>query len=155
MTVSCLLERGHVRGRVAQALGEAARDGQGEAPSDLLEQLARFIAELHQAGVYFRSLHLGNVVLTPQGKLGLIDIADLSIQRWPLLGSQRLRNFRHMLRDARDPMAVARPFKLSAYRVELFDTISLTLDRYGWSAKTFMVVGRSWAGEGTIQPGLE
>jgi tRNA A-37 threonylcarbamoyl transferase component Bud32 len=78
------------------------RDGQGEAPSDLLEQLARFIAELHQAGVYFRSLHLGNVVLTPQGKLGLIDIADLSIQRWPLLGSQRLRNFRHMLRDARD-----------------------------------------------------
>lgn len=78
------------------------RDGQGEAPTDLLEQLARFIAELHQAGVYFRSLHLGNVVLTPQGKLGLIDIADLSFQRWPLLGSQRLRNFRHMLRDSRD-----------------------------------------------------
>jgi hypothetical protein len=55
-----------------------------------------------------------------------------------------------MLRDARDPMAVALPFKLSAYRVELFDTISLTLDRYGWTAKTFMVLGREWAGDGSI-----
>ena len=33
-----------------------------------------------------------------------------------------------------------------AYRVELFDTISLTLARYGWSAKTFMVLGREWSG---------
>jgi hypothetical protein len=55
-----------------------------------------------------------------------------------------------MLRDARDPMAVALPFKLSAYRVELFDTISLTLDRYGWSAKTFIVLGREWSGDGSI-----
>lgn len=78
------------------------RDGQGEAPADLLEQLALFIAQLHRSGVYFRSLHLGNVVLTPQGSLGLIDIADLNFQRWPLWRSQRLRNFRHMLRDERD-----------------------------------------------------
>lgn len=78
------------------------RDGQGQAPDDLLEQLAAFIARLHQAGIYFRSLHLGNVVLTPQGSLGLIDIADLKCQRWPLLSSQRQRNFRHMLRDPRD-----------------------------------------------------
>jgi hypothetical protein len=55
-----------------------------------------------------------------------------------------------MLRDARDPMAVALPFKLSAYRVELFDTISLTLDRYGWTAKTFIVLGREWSGDGSI-----
>jgi hypothetical protein len=55
-----------------------------------------------------------------------------------------------MLRDARDPLAVVLPFKLSAYRVELFDTISLTLARYGWTAKTFMVLGREWAGDGSI-----
>ena len=55
-----------------------------------------------------------------------------------------------MLRDARDPLAVVLPFKLSAYRVELFDTISLTLARYGWSAKTFMVLGREWSGDGSI-----
>lgn len=55
-----------------------------------------------------------------------------------------------MLRDARDPLTVALPFKLSAYRVELFDTISLTIARYGWTDKTFMVLGREWSGDGSI-----
>lgn len=73
-----------------------------DAPSDLFERLAVFIASLHEKGIYFRSLHLGNVVLTPNGELGLIDIADLKIQRRPLSRAQRLRNFRHMLRDAKD-----------------------------------------------------
>ena len=31
------------------------------------------------ARVYFRSLHLGNVVRTPEGRMGLIDIADLRV----------------------------------------------------------------------------
>ncbi len=56
-----------------------------------------------------------------------------------------------MLRDARDPLSVTLPFKLSAYRIELFDTVSLTLTRYGWSAKTFMVLGREWTHDGAIK----
>lgn len=71
-------------------------------PERLLEHLASFVAQLHEQGVYFRSLHLGNIVLTPEGQLGLIDIADLQVQRRPLSDAQRLRNFRHMLRDAED-----------------------------------------------------
>lgn len=55
------------------------------------------------------------------------------------------------LRDARDPLTVTLPFKLAAYRVELFDTVALTLARYGWSAKTFMVVQRQWTLEGLLQ----
>nr|WP_314876296.1 phosphotransferase [uncultured Pseudomonas sp.] len=72
-----------------------------EVPADhnqLRAQLGRFIAILHERGVYFRSAHMGNVVLTPEGELGLIDIADLRIFRRPLRKSQRLRNFKHMLR---------------------------------------------------------
>ncbi|WP_090216333.1 BUD32 family EKC/KEOPS complex subunit [Geopseudomonas guangdongensis] len=61
----------------------------------LLPQLASFIGLLHASGVYFRSLHLGNIVRTPDGLLGLIDIADLQLRRPPL--SQRLirRNREH------------------------------------------------------------
>jgi hypothetical protein len=55
-----------------------------------------------------------------------------------------------MMRDARDPLVVELPFKLSAYPLELFDTVSLTLARYGWSAKTFMVLGRQWSADGSI-----
>lgn len=55
-----------------------------------------------------------------------------------------------MLRDARDPLTVELPFKLRAYPLELFDTVDLTISRYGWAAKTFMVIGRVWTAEGSI-----
>ncbi|PWB33045.1 toluene tolerance protein [Pseudomonas sp. SDI] len=69
---------------------------------ELRRQLGRFIAQLHEKGIYFRSAHLGNVVLTPDGQLGLIDIADLRTYRRPLRKAQRLRNFKHMLRYQED-----------------------------------------------------
>ncbi|MBF8731185.1 MULTISPECIES: toluene tolerance protein [Pseudomonas] len=72
---------------------------QGQA---LRTQLGHFVAHLHEVGIYFRSLHLGNVVLTPDNQLGLIDIADLQRQRHPLRDSQRERNFHHMLRYRQD-----------------------------------------------------
>ena len=79
-----------------QLLGDAASDDQ------LRMQLGRFIARLHETGVYFRSAHLGNVVLTPEGHLGLIDIADMKTYRRPLRRQLRLRNFKHMLRYPQD-----------------------------------------------------
>jgi tRNA A-37 threonylcarbamoyl transferase component Bud32 len=74
----------------------------GSATAQLRTELGAFLGYLHESGVYFRSVHLGNVVLTPERKLGLIDIADLRLYRRPLSRSLRLRNFRHMLRYATD-----------------------------------------------------
>lgn len=68
----------------------------------LHERLGRFVARLHEAGVYFRSLHLGNIVLTPEGAFGLIDIADLRAGARPLPAQRRRRNLQHLLRDAQD-----------------------------------------------------
>ena len=65
-------------------------------------QAGRFIASLHQMGILFRSIHLGNVVKMPDGELGLIDVADLSRQAFPLFRSQRKRNFRHLFRPDED-----------------------------------------------------
>jgi tRNA A-37 threonylcarbamoyl transferase component Bud32 len=64
----------------------------------LIGQVGAFVAALHQNGVYFRSLHFGNIVQTPQGELGLIDIADMTIKPWRLSRNQRLRNLRHLIR---------------------------------------------------------
>jgi hypothetical protein len=55
-----------------------------------------------------------------------------------------------MMRDARDPLTVELPFKLRAYPLELFDTVSLTLSRYGWAAKTFMILSRVWNADGSL-----
>ncbi|WPO99568.1 toluene tolerance protein [Pseudomonas sp. HR96] len=64
----------------------------------LLARFGRFVADLHRLGIYFRSVHLGNVVLTPDDRLGLIDIADLRTYRRGLPKSLCLRNFQHMRR---------------------------------------------------------
>jgi len=58
----------------------------------LRDAFSRFVRRLHDLGVYFRSLHLGNVVLTPSGELGLIDISDIRIHRGPLSMFWRKRN---------------------------------------------------------------
>ena len=58
------------------------------------------LVELHEKGVYFRSLHLGNVVCTPDGRLGLIDIADARMSRRPLRRHQRIRNLQRLLKTA-------------------------------------------------------
>lgn len=84
--------------------GQTLRQVMNEATSgdELRAQLGSFIAELHGKGIYFRSAHLGNVILTPEGALGLIDISDMKTSRRPLHKSLRLRNFKHMLRYPQD-----------------------------------------------------
>ncbi|WP_433589139.1 O-antigen ligase family protein [Pseudomonas koreensis] len=64
----------------------------------LVERFGKFMAQLHEKGVYFRSLHLGNVLVLEDGEFGLIDLADLRIYPTPLSLSLRQRNLRHMQR---------------------------------------------------------
>nr|WP_246262297.1 toluene tolerance protein [Aromatoleum evansii] len=73
-----------------------------EERSALLLRLAGFIARLHDEGIYFRSLHLGNVLLMPDGGFGLIDVSDMSVQRGPISRHKRVRNFRHVFRYKAD-----------------------------------------------------
>lgn len=62
---------------------------------DLTPKLAEFINGLHERGVYFRSLHLGNIVMSDNGQLGLIDISDLRIRKRPLSQPLIRRNREH------------------------------------------------------------
>jgi hypothetical protein len=72
-------------------------------PALLLAAVAGFMAVLHQKGVYFRSLHFGNIIVAPGHlELGLIDVADMTIWHKPLGARLRARNFRHMLRCRED-----------------------------------------------------
>ncbi|BFO06464.1 Uncharacterised protein [Pseudomonas putida] len=64
----------------------------------LMPQLIELIRHLHRSGIYFRSLHLGNVVMTPDQRLGLIDVADMRFLRAPLSARMVRRNVQHMAR---------------------------------------------------------
>ena len=62
----------------------------------LLPDVAADIHHLHRNGIYFRSLHLGNVLQLPEGGFGLIDFLDLRLKRGPLGRSLVRRNFAHL-----------------------------------------------------------
>ncbi|YCH26742.1 polymerase [Pseudomonas sp. D2-5] len=68
----------------------------------LVRQFGTFLGELHQLGVYFRSLHLGNVLLLPDGSFGLIDLSDMKLETRPLASWKRRRNLQHILRYGED-----------------------------------------------------
>lgn len=70
--------------------------------AEFIEALAVFLCKLHQGGIHFHSLHTGNVVRTPEGKLGLIDISDLSIYPWPLFCNTRVRSFKRLCKYPED-----------------------------------------------------
>ena len=67
-----------------------------------VRQFGAFLAHLHQSGVYFRSLHLGNVLRLPDGTLGLIDLSDMKVGSHPLNAGKRKRNIQHILRYPED-----------------------------------------------------
>lgn len=57
-----------------------------------IPRLAEFVCALHARGVYFRGLHLGNVILGHDGGLGLIDVQDIRFRTRPLGRRRRERN---------------------------------------------------------------
>lgn len=69
---------------------------QRESFDAVLPAFAAYIRQLHESGIYFRSLHLGNVLLLPEGGFGLIDFLDLRFKRRPLRRGLVRRNFAHL-----------------------------------------------------------
>lgn len=67
-----------------------------------LTHFGDFLGQIHQSGVYFRSLHLGNVLSMPDREYALIDVSDMKIFSRPLSFWQRSRNVEHMMRYKED-----------------------------------------------------
>lgn len=80
-----------------------------ELTTEHAQKLGVFIAKLHDLGIYFRGLHSGNIVFTPEGQFGLIDISEMTIFPWRLERRRRKRNFARYWRSA----AEAESFGLS------------------------------------------
>lgn len=67
-----------------------------------IRQFGILLATLHENGVYFRSIHLANVLVLPNKQLGLIDFADMSKQSFALSQCKRVRNLKHLRRYEND-----------------------------------------------------
>ncbi len=97
--VYCLPQQRHLLS-YGKIEGQSAREllCQGDKNNDLIRRLITFIAELHTKGVYFRSLHFGNIIINSQGDMALIDISDLKVYSRGLSSKQRIRNWKHLLK---------------------------------------------------------
>ena len=73
-------------------------NARGEFNSSLIRKFGQFVAQLHHKGVYFSSLHLGNVVLTEDNEFGLIDISDMRIVYFPIPLWTRETNLDYLFR---------------------------------------------------------
>lgn len=71
-------------------------------PDTILEELIPFLIELHNKGIYFRGIHLANVLKLDNGHHGIIDMADLRFKRGPLSMNLRVRNLKHMFKNKDD-----------------------------------------------------
>jgi tRNA A-37 threonylcarbamoyl transferase component Bud32 len=83
--------------------GQSLRDllSSNEASTSLMYRVGGFIAHLHEHGIYFRSLHPGNIIVDA-AQLGLIDLLDMRFKGRPLSRWQRRRNWLHFLRTRVD-----------------------------------------------------
>ena len=88
---SHLVEYAPIKGELLRAALQNSTDNK------LLADTARYIAKLHDKGVYFRSLHFENIIYDGN-RFGLIDVADMKIYSRPLNKNLRERNFQHFLR---------------------------------------------------------
>lgn len=92
----------------APLAGETLRDAMEnaqQAPA-LFDRYAAFLAELHQKGVFFRGIHFGNIIVTPNGAMGLVDLAPARFYGRPLSVAKRVRNLAHIIDNRLDRQRV-------------------------------------------------
>jgi tRNA A-37 threonylcarbamoyl transferase component Bud32 len=85
------------------SLRHALRNATCEEAEELMRAAGEFVADIHNRGVYFRSMHFGNVLFDAQTRMfSLIDILDLNVRSGPLDLTMRRRNFKHLIRYEED-----------------------------------------------------
>lgn len=69
---------------------------------DQIQQVIAFIARLHDKGIFFRSLHLSNLLQQGDGSFAMIDITDIRFKNRRLPLHLRYRNLKHVLLHKED-----------------------------------------------------
>ena len=63
---------------------------------DIIAAVAKYLVELHHQGIFFRSLHLENLLYQETEEFLLLDIVDVKFKKNPLNIFFRYRNLKHM-----------------------------------------------------------
>lgn len=71
-----------------------------------LHALPGFVVALHRLGIYFKGLHLGNILYQSPDRFSLIDIVNVDFSCSPLVIGKRAGNLHHLLCREEDRTAL-------------------------------------------------
>ena len=120
-----VVEGGPIRIVTYRALpGNSIRELLKSGPAGVdIPELCRFIHSLHESGVLFRGMHLGNIIQLPDGGYGLIDFTDVRFYRRGVPLMRRAANLATPMRYQEDMDRIGRaglPGLLDSY-LEVLD----------------------------------
>lgn len=102
----------------------------------LIHHVAHFIADLHIHGVFFRSIHLENLLYQPNGKLALLDVTDVRFKKKALTFYSRYRNLKHLFQEPLDK-DVWQIFGVNNFMQEYFKSAGLS--RYSRKILAYLI----------------
>ncbi len=77
--------------------GHDFREHLKQSDHSAISMIVDIMAELHHQGVFFRAIHLGNILHQPNGDYALIDISDCWFSFGQLNAFKRARNLAHLM----------------------------------------------------------
>ena len=106
--------------------GETIRElaGRADAQRRALARLPGYLCALHHAGVYYKALHLGQVLVRGDGTFALLDIGSTRFRSRPVSVRNRAGNFFNILRYAEDHASLTR-YGLTRFFGEYLDGCGL------------------------------
>jgi hypothetical protein len=105
--------------------GENARVLSNMAARPIIPSTAQYIAELHDKGIFFRSIHLENLLYDEKQGFSLLDIVDVTFKKNPLNIFLRYRNLKHMFRIS-DDVAFWNHYGTSTFLKDYFAATNLS-----------------------------
>lgn len=73
-----------------------------------IPELTQFLVRLHDKGIFFTSLHMGNIIKLESGDFGLIDVSNTHFSYFPLSLRNRARNLCNLLSYEEDVDVIQR-----------------------------------------------
>ncbi len=128
----------------------------GQGPIEVVSgQQRQSLVNIYKPVIADSALHYAVVPTAPVRAEAYISLDGQELPRdIPMAGVGDADHAQHiagvLMRDARQSLTVKIPCNLRAYPVEVFDTISVTLPRFGWAAKAFEVLGWEFSQTGGV-----
>src|SRR3990167_290226 len=69
---------------------------------ELFSHAIKVISYLHKKGIFFRGIHLSNIIYQSNNNMVLVDVTDMAIKDKPLSLPMRYRNLQHLFFHKRD-----------------------------------------------------